>query len=268
MSESALLFLAYCLIQLAPDRYLLSLRKMWHEMFHEDVQTCQHKKLQNCWAVRVRVHCWLMDRPFSAEPFHLAGLQPALVQGAISPRVEDSLFLFIKCHDISPGTFLQPLDSLSMAAQTKWLGPSFPPDLYPTRLWQAGPWMGQNEGQLLVLLLGVQSLCCMRSSESVLVRSSQNATQQLQAISQKRSQKKEFCCCCHWIFYSPDWFCAVSFQANAKQFNLWRTSDSWGEVWLQAKRRNWGKSYMGVCASFPGGKFGLFALCCKSGIIK
>lgn len=110
MSESALLFLAYSLIQLAPDRYLLSLRKMWHEMFHEDVQTCQHKKLQNCWAVRARVHCWLMDRPFSAEPFHLVGLHPALVQEAISPQVEDSLFLFIKCHKISPGTFLQPLE--------------------------------------------------------------------------------------------------------------------------------------------------------------
>lgn len=56
----------------------------------------------------------------------------------------------------------------------------------------------------------------MRSLDSALVRSSQNAAQQLQAISittplTEVSGKGFYCC--HWIFfYSPDWFVLSLFK--------------------------------------------------------
>lgn len=77
--------------------------------------------------------------------------------------------------------------------------------------------MGQNEGQLLVFLLDIQCLCCVRSLDSALVRSSQKATQELQAISittlLTEISRKEFCYCCHWIFFhSHDWFLLSLFK--------------------------------------------------------
>lgn len=59
-------------------------------------------------AERVRMHCWLVVILVPSSPsaqslfcraFPSAGLQPALVHGAISPQVGDFLFLFIKCHE-------------------------------------------------------------------------------------------------------------------------------------------------------------------------
>lgn len=50
-------------------------------------------------------------RPLHSDPFLQSFfLPPSLVHGVISPQVENFLFLFIKCHEISFGTFLQPLE--------------------------------------------------------------------------------------------------------------------------------------------------------------
>lgn len=122
MGESSLLFLVYCLIQLAGgalDRILLSLRKTWHEVFHEDVKTHQHKNYRIAEAERVRMHCWLLVTLVPTSPSaqtlfcraFLSGWPPSCfgTRGCSSPD-RGFLFLFIKCHDISFGTFLQPLE--------------------------------------------------------------------------------------------------------------------------------------------------------------
>lgn len=191
---------------------------MRHEMFHEDVKTCQHEQItellrlegRGCIAGSWPAWCppapllW----PFSAEFFYLAS-SLLWYMGLFLPRQRTFYFSWLNVIRFLLAHFISPLSSLWTAAETKSTGPSFPPGL-----WQAGPWMGQNEGQLLILILDIQSLCCMRSLDSALVRNSQTATQQLQAISiTTEVSRKEFCHCCHWIiFHSPDWFVLFLFK--------------------------------------------------------
>lgn len=70
-------------------------------------------------AGRVRMHCWLMaDLGLTSTPqvlfcraaCQLAGLQPVLVHGVVSPQVEEFTLLFIKFHGIPIGLFLQPIE--------------------------------------------------------------------------------------------------------------------------------------------------------------
>lgn len=89
--------------------------------------------------------------------------------------------------------FFSPLSSLWAAAPTKSPGPSFPPGLCPMGLWQAGPWLGQNEGQLQIFLLDIQDLCCMRSFDSALVRvPKMQHSSSGQYQSQQRCQERNF----------------------------------------------------------------------------
>lgn len=145
--------------------------------------------------------------------------------------------------------FSSPLRSFWIAAQTKSLGPIFPPCLCPMGLFQAGPSTGQNEGQLLTFLLYVQSLCHVKGLDSTLVRSPQNATSgNIKHNFPGRGIKKGILFVLSLGLLLQSWLVFTVFiQATAKQFNFWGTSESQGEVWHWARVRNWGKSYVGLC---------------------